>query len=146
MEWTPPYFLLVALFGGCGILYLKSLPSVIRRIFTDSKLLCAISITLNARDNLPFVILLICVYLPTDYSTVASHSAFSESRCELHGLISAEHLDNVIIAGDFNVDFSRPGPNCSNLSAFMLSNNLISVFFFIFRHLGYSSRSITLCM
>ena len=33
------------------------------------------------------------------------------------------------IAGDFNADFSRPaaGPNCSNLSAFMLSNNLISV-------------------
>ena len=30
--------------------------------------------------------------------------------------ISAEHF---IIAGDFNVDLSHPGPNCSNLSAFM---------------------------
>ena len=112
-------------FGGCGILYRKSLSSVVRRIFTDSKRLCAISITLNnSCDNSPFVILLICVYLPTDYSTAASHSAFSESLCELHGLILAEHF---IIAGDFNVDFSRPGPNCSNLSTFMLSNNLISV-------------------
>ena len=107
-------------FGGCGILYRKSLFSVVHRIFTDSKHLCAISITLNnAHDNSPFVILLICVYLPTDYSTVASHSAFSESLCELHGIISAEHFDNVIITGDFNVDFSCPGPNCSNLSMFM---------------------------
>ena len=106
-------------FGGCGILYRKSLSSVVRRLFTDSKRLCAISI--------PFVILLICVYLPTDNSTAASHSAFSESLCELHGLILAEHFDNIIIAGDFNVDFSRPGPNCSNLSTFMLSKNLISV-------------------
>ena len=81
----------------------------------------------NTRDNSPFVILLICVYLPTDYSTVASHSAFSESLCELHGIILAEQFNNIIIAGDHNVDFSRPGPNCSNLSAFMLSNNLISV-------------------
>ena len=115
-------------FGGCGILYRKSLSPVVHRIFTDSKRLCAISITLNnSCDNSPFVILLICVYLPTDYSTAASHSAFSESLCELHGLILAEHFDNIIIAGDFNVDFSRPGPNCSNLSTFMLSNNLISV-------------------
>ena len=67
-------------FGGCGILYRKSLSSVVRKIFTDSNRLCAISITLNnSCDNSPFVILLICVYLPTDYSTVASHSAFSES-------------------------------------------------------------------
>ena len=104
-------------FGGCGILYRKSLSSVVRRIFTDSKRLCAISITLNnARDDSSFVILLICVYLPTDYSTVV-HSAFSESLCELHGIISAEHFDNNLlscIAGDFNVDFSRPGPNCSS--------------------------------
>ena len=64
-------------FGGCGILYRKSLSSVVRRIFADSNCLCAISITLNnSCDNSPFVILLICVYLPTDYSTAASHSGF----------------------------------------------------------------------
>ena len=52
-------------FGGCGILYRKSLSSVVRKIFTDSKRLCAISITLNnSCDNSPFVILLICVICP----------------------------------------------------------------------------------
>ena len=74
-----------------------------------------------------FVILLVCVYLPTDYSNAASQLAFSESLCELNGLISAEHFDDIIIAGDFNVDFARSGPNCSNLSDFMSSNNLVSV-------------------
>ena len=63
----------------------------------------------------------------TDYSTDASHVAFSESLCELDGIISAETYDNVIIAGDFNVDFSRSGPNCSNLSMFMQSNNIVCV-------------------
>ena len=49
-------------FGGCGILYRKSLSPVVHRIFTDSKCLCAISITLkNSCDNSPFVILLICL-------------------------------------------------------------------------------------
>ena len=62
-------------FGGCGILYRKPLSSVVHRIFTDSKRLCAISITLNnTRDNSPFVILLIFVYLPTDYSSYCCFS------------------------------------------------------------------------
>ena len=70
-----------------------------------------------------------CLYIcPLTILLLLLIQAFSESLCELHGLILAEHFDNIIIAGrDFNVDFSRPGPNCSNLSTFMLSNNLISV-------------------
>ena len=47
-------------YGGCGILYRKSLSSVVRRIFTHSNRLCAISITLkNSCDNSMFVVLLI---------------------------------------------------------------------------------------
>ena len=116
--WTPIKFLLVALLVAvvsCTVnLFLQWSAGflLIQNVF------CAISITLNnSRDNAPFIILLICVYLPTDVSTAASHSAFSESLCELDGIISAEHFDNIIIVGDFNVDVSRPGPNCSNLSA-----------------------------
>ena len=73
------------------------------------------------------LVLLVCVYLPTDYCNTTSQLAFSESLCELDGLLSAEHFDSIIIAGDFNVDFTRSGPNCSNLSALMSSNNLVSV-------------------
>ena len=114
-------------FGGCGILYRKSLSPLIRRIFTSSQRLCAISLTLhNFLDNSPFVILFVCVYLPTDYSTAASHSAFVESLCELEGIISAENFD-IIIAGDFNTNLSRPGSNFTNLTSFMSSHNLVCV-------------------
>ena len=113
-------------FGGCCILYRKTLSTAVRRIFTHSKRFCAISITFNNIGvKSSFVVLLVCIYLPTDYSNAASQLAFSESLCELNGLISAEHFDDIIIA--FNVDFARSGPNCSNLSDFMSSNNLVSV-------------------
>ena len=79
-------------FGGSGILYRKSLSSFVRRIFTSSQRICALSLTLvNSRGNSPFIILFICVYLPTDYSTTASHSAFADSLCELDGLIAPEN-------------------------------------------------------
>ena len=114
-------------FGGCGILYCKSLSPLIRRIFTSSQHLCAISLTFhNFLDNSPFVILFVCIYLPTDYSTAASHSAFVESLCELEGIISAENFD-IIIAGDFNTDLSRPGSNFTNLTSFVSSHNLVCV-------------------
>ena len=115
-------------FGGCCILYRKALSTAVRRIFSHSKRFCAISITFNSTSvKSSFVVLLVCVYLPTDYCNTTSQSAFSESLCELDGLLSAEHFDSIIIAGDFNVDFTRSGPNCSNLSALMSSNNLVSV-------------------
>ena len=89
---------------------------MIRRIFTVSQCFSP-SLTLhsNLNNSSSFVILLICVYLPTDYSTEASHLAFSESLCELDGFISAEHFDSVIIAGDFNVAFAHTGANNSKL-------------------------------
>ena len=112
------------------ILYRKSLSPLIHRIFTSSQCLCAISLTLhNFLDNSPFfiVILFVCVYLPTDYSTAASHSAFAESLCELEGIISAENFDNIIIVGDFNTDLSRPDSNFTNLTLFMSSHNFVCV-------------------
>ena len=115
-------------FGGCCILYRKALSTAVRRIFSHSKRFCAISITFNSTSvKSSFVVLLVCVYLPTDYYNTTSQLAFSESLCELDGLLSAEHFDSIIIAGDFNVDFTRSGPNCSNLYALMSSNNLVSV-------------------
>ena len=60
-------------FGGCGILYCKSLSSVVRRLFTDSKRFCAISITLNnSCDNSPFVILNYMVLSLQNILTISS--------------------------------------------------------------------------
>ena len=81
----------------------------------------------NSLDNSPFAIPFVCVYLPTDYSNVASHTAFAESIGELDGIISAENFDNIIIAGDFNTDLSRPGSNFTTLTSFMSSHKLVCV-------------------
>ena len=56
-------------FGGCGIIYRKSLSPFIRRIYSPSKHFCAVSVTLRNTCDHSNVNLLICVYLPTDYGT-----------------------------------------------------------------------------
>ena len=70
-------------FGGCCIMYRKALSAAVRRIFTNSNRLCAVSISLNNVSTNSSFVVLICVYLPTDYSNAASQSAFSESLREV---------------------------------------------------------------
>ena len=64
-------------------------------------------------------------HISMDYSNVASHIA--ESIGELDGIISAENVDNIIIAGDFNTDLSCPGSNFTTLTSFMSSHKLVCV-------------------
>ena len=75
----------------------------------------------NSLNNSPFAALFVCVYLPTDYSNVVSHIAFAESIAELYGIISAENFDNIIIAGNFNTNLSRPGSNFTTFTSSMSS-------------------------
>ena len=75
----------------------------------------------NSLNNSPFAALFVCEYLPTDYSNVASHIAFAESIAELYGIISAENFDNIIIAGNFSTNLSRPGSNFTTFTSFMSS-------------------------
>ena len=41
--------------------------------------------------------------------------------------IQSVPFDNIVICGDFNVDFKRTGHFLSSLTQFMLSHNLVSV-------------------
>ena len=111
-------------FGGCGILIRKSLSSNVWRLGNCSKRFCAIILT-NPITNYSFNTLLLSVYLPTDYGTSDSRNSFSESLAELEGFVSSHPYDNLIICGDFNVDFSRGGHNCSSLTSFMHDFNLV---------------------
>ena len=81
VEWTPLSFSLdVPLVDAALCIANLFLQLFVYRIFTNSNRLCAVSISLNnVSTNSSFVVLLICVYLPTDYSNAASQSAFSES-------------------------------------------------------------------
>ena len=112
-------------YGGCGILFRKSLAPFISRLKCCSTRFCALSLTTySSSNNSIFDTLLINLYLPTDYGTLDSNNAFLESLGKLDGFISTQSFDNLIICGDFNVDFSRDNHNCYHLKAFMHSHNL----------------------
>ena len=107
-------------FGGCGILYRKSLSPIITRFKPISTRLCAISITSDC-----FTTILICVYLPTNYGN--SNDYFMETIGELERFIDSHNFDNIVIAGDFNVDFARSSPFRECLCSFMSDLNLSAV-------------------
>ena len=95
-------------FGGCAILFRKSLIGSVIMHF------CALRLS----DQSGQIILLVCVYLPTDYSSATSCEDFLLALEELEGFICSQ-FDSLMIIGDFNVDFNRGGMNCAQLLEFM---------------------------
>jgi len=65
------------------------------------------------------IILLVCVYLPTDYGS-ATHEDFLLALGELEGFICSQSFDSLMIIGDFNIDFNRGGMNCVQLLEFIV--------------------------
>jgi len=115
-------------FGGCGILYRESFANDVTRINCSSKRFCALSINLpNIPNNSMFSLLLVCVYMPADYNSPEATAAFLEPLCDLDGFILSESFDNIIIARDFNADFTRKSSNGNHLLHFMHNHNLVSV-------------------
>ena len=113
-------------YGGCGIIYHKSLAPIISRLNCCSNRFCAVNLTLpDTNTDCPQSTLLVNVYFPTDYGTPDSDAAFLECLGELDGFISAQPYDNLIICGDFNVDFSRSTHNSIHLLDFMTDHNLV---------------------
>jgi len=75
-----------------------------------------------------FSLLLVCVYMPADYNSPEATAAFLETLCDLDGFILSESFDNIIIARDFNADFTRKSScNGNHLLHFMHNHNLVSV-------------------
>ena len=107
-------------FGGCAILFRKSLIGSVSMLSTDAKRFCAVRLT----DHCGHTVLLVCVYLPTDYGTHTSHDDFLG---QLEGFICSQSYDSLVIMGDFNVDFDRSGVNRSQLITFMNEYDLSAV-------------------
>ena len=113
-------------FGRCAILYRKTLSPFISRVPSLSKRFCAIFLRLlDPSINSIINTLLINVYLPTNYNTDNSDNLFLETIAELDSFISAQSFDNLILCGDFNIDFSRRNNNCILLSDLMSAHNLV---------------------
>ena len=106
-------------FGGCSILYRKSLASFISPLVSCSNRFCGVKFV----DSCGLSHLLLCVYLPARGSSTAS-SEYLNTLGELQGFIASQHFDVLLIAGDFNVDFDRSGPFHSLLVDFITELNL----------------------
>ena len=107
-------------FGGCAILLRKSLINSVTMLSTNAKRFCAVRLS----DQSGYTVLLICVYLPTEYATSSSHDDF---LYELEGFINSQLFNSLLIAGDFNVDFARCSSNTSQLTQFLEEFDLVSV-------------------
>ena len=110
-------------FGGCAIMYRKSLLACVKSIPTDSKRFCAVRLI----DSSNSIILLINVYMPTDFGTSLPNVEFISCLSEIEAFIDSQSFDFLIIGGDFNVDFARASNNSLSLCDFMSSLNLSAV-------------------
>ena len=91
-------------YGGCSILYRKSLSLSVTPLHSCSNCFCGLKIC----DSSGVSYLLICVYMPSDCG-IASYSEYLNTLGELDGFIFSHSCDVNIVVGDFNVDFDRGG-------------------------------------
>ena len=107
-------------YGGCSILYRKSLSSCITPLHTCSNRFCAIKLC----DMSGLSVLLVNVYLPSE-SVASCFAEYLNTLGELEGFIESQQCDYTLIAGDFNVDFARGGPLASLLVDFINAQNFV---------------------
>ena len=74
-------------YGGCGILYRKSLSPYVKNLHTGSNRFCSIKLC----DSVGTSFLLICVYLPTDFKS-SSFTDYLNALGELEGFIDSQYL------------------------------------------------------
>jgi exonuclease III len=92
-------------FGGCAIVYRKTLNCSFTPIDSKNRRVCAMMMNLNDGPK----ILLICVYMPCDTSyDIMNLQFFNDVLNEIEFIIDShpDH-DHVIVGGDFNTDLSR---------------------------------------
>ena len=77
------------------------------------------------RDWCGTTTLLICVYLPHNDGSSASHNEYLIALGEL-GFINRHTSDHLLIAGDFNVDFCHASMTLQHLRSFITDLNLVS--------------------
>ena len=106
-------------YGGCSILFRKSLSFYITPLISTSNRFCAIRIC----DSSGLSLLLICVYMPA-LSVSSYYSEYLQTLGELEGFIESHQCDLNMLVGDFNVDFDRGGPLAKLLLDFMCELNL----------------------
>ena len=89
--------------GGCIIVYGSHIAGEVQILKTDSKRLCATTLTLS----LSICIYMFCIYMPCDVNTVDNLEEYEDVLNEVSSIITNNNALYVCIAGDLNTDFSR---------------------------------------
>ena len=105
-------------FGGCLILYRKSVASCIVPLVSCSNRFCAVKFCACVS------MLIICVYMPSS-SCSSLFNEYLNTLDELDGFIHSHPCDVVIIVGDFNIDFDRCNCVTGLLYDFMSDHDLV---------------------
>ena len=95
-----------------------------KRVFIDSRRIIAVSCEISSVK-----LLLINVYMPCDTNDSTSSDAFLHEISLCETILDNYHDHEVILGGDFNVDFNRNFNNTTLLSDFCKRCNLISTDF-----------------
>ena len=69
--------------------------------------------------------LLISVYMPSQCGP-SSHCEYLNTLGEIEGFIVSQQFDNIVLVGDFNVDFDRGGSSADLLLDFMTDLNVVA--------------------
>ena len=88
--------------GGVAILWRSSLQICISPIPCRSPRICAIKATLTTGEHL---FLAVNVYMPTD--AAENSTSYDDVLQEISALLEAESVDQILVGGDWNTDFSR---------------------------------------
>ena len=104
-------------FGGSAILYRKSLPLSVTQLQTCSDRFCA----LKMQDLSGPTSLFISVYMPSQ-GAPSAQCEYLNTLDEIEGFINSQQYDNIILVGDFNVDFDRGG----SLADFITDLNVVA--------------------
>lgn len=107
-------------FGGCAI-FRRSLLPFVSCLDSPSKRFCSFLL----RDRHGTSTLLICVYLPHNDGSSASHNEYLITLSELEGFINCHTSDHILIAGDFNAAFYHASMTLQHLRNFMTDLNLV---------------------
>ena len=108
-------------YGGCAILWHKTLSLTVTPIITNSRHICAL---LFRGDGIS--LLCVCVYMPyeSDFSSV---DEFQFQLSIVDTILSQYQDSHIILGGDFNVDWSRNWSNTTLLEDYCSQASLCPV-------------------
>ena len=108
-------------YGGCAIIWKNSLNCKFKPVVCDTSRICAGILTFDGYYEL----LLINVYLPCD-DRYRSGNYFDlvDTLSQISCIIGDCEVNSILLAGDFNCDFSRNSPHVAAVREFIAANDL----------------------